>query len=52
MITETIPELPSRETELKYLDFFEKDVLEDNWLATRFHARMAGPQRIPFKRLT
>ena len=49
VIEESIPPLPTRETELKYLDFLEKDLRSDPWITNRFHAISANPHRIPYK---
>ena len=42
--------VPSRETELEYLDFLEKDLREDSWVDFHFRKLEAGPLRIPYKR--
>jgi hypothetical protein len=46
---ETIPPLPSREDELQYLHWLEKEFRSDPWITHRFRKYMAGPKRIPFK---
>ena len=44
---DVVPELPTREKELAYLEWLENDIREDPIFAKRYYK--AGPMRIPFK---
>ena len=48
---EAVPPLPSRETELEYMDWLAKDIRSDPILSNRKVKYMAGPKRVPWKNL-
>ena len=49
MSTDEIPELPSREQELKYMKFLEKSISTDPWLSIKGKKYMANPWRLTYK---
>ena len=46
-----IPDLPSREDELEYMQWLQDDIKSDPWLTPRFKKYMANPKRVPFKNM-
>lgn len=49
MKVDEVPELPSRQDELKYLKWLEKSVLSDPWVTLNPSKYMAGPNRLNLK---
>lgn len=49
MKVDEVPELPSRQDELKYLKWLEKSVLSDPWITLNPSKYMAGPNRLNLK---
>ena len=43
-----VPQVPTREMELEYLDFLQKSFTKDPWATYRFRKYMASPKRIPW----
>ena len=49
MIVDDVPDIPSRQDELKYLKWLEKSVLSDPWVTLNPSKYMAGPNRLNLK---
>lgn len=49
ILEDKVPPIPTRQQELDYLEFLEKDLRNDRWLHSRFRKLQAGPLRIPYK---
>lgn len=49
MKTDPIPELPTREEELKYMKFLEDSFSKDSFLTIHPRKNMAAPYRLEFK---
>jgi hypothetical protein len=49
MKTDPIPELPTREEEIKYMKFLENSFLDDSFLTIHPRKNMAAPYRLEYK---
>ena len=50
ILEDELPPVPTRQQELDYLEFLEKDLRKDKWIHSRFRKLQAGPLRIPYKK--